>query len=89
MFDITIGYLAAFCTTVAFLPQVIKVFKTHHTEDISLGMFVLMTAGVSFWLIYGLLIMSLPIIIANAITVPLSFYILVMKIRIDGSRQKT
>lgn len=84
MIDTTIGYLAAFCTTGAFLPQVIKVIKTKHTKDISLGMFSMMTAGVTFWLIYGLMISSLPIIAANMFTVPMSFYILVMKLKLDG-----
>lgn len=84
MIETTFGYLAAFCTTASFLPQVIKVFKTKHTKDISLGMFMLMTAGVSFWLIYGLLISSPPIIMANTVTVVLSFYILFMKVRLDG-----
>lgn len=82
--EVTFGYLAAFCTTVSFLPQVFKVIKTRHTKDISLGMFLLMTAGVSFWLIYGLIIASLPIICANTVTVMLSFYILFMKIKLDG-----
>lgn len=83
MIETTFGYLAAFCTTASFLPQVIKVFKTRHTKDISLGMFLLMTAGVSFWLIYGLLISSPPIIMANSVTVVLSFYILFMKLKLD------
>ncbi|MBS4032940.1 MAG: SemiSWEET transporter [Ignavibacterium sp.] len=83
MIETTFGYLAAFCTTASFLPQVIKVFKTRHTKDISLGMFLLMTAGVSFWLIYGLLITSPPIIMANSVTVVLSFYILFMKLKLD------
>jgi MtN3 and saliva related transmembrane protein len=84
LIETTFGYLAAFCTTASFLPQVIKVFKTKHTKDISLGMFLLMTAGVSFWLVYGLLISSPPIIMANTVTVVLSFYILFMKVKLDG-----
>lgn len=84
MIETIIGYMAAFCTTASFLPQVVKVFKSKHTKDISLGMFSLMTAGVSFWLIYGLILTSWPIIAANMITVPLSLYILVMKIKLDG-----
>lgn len=84
MLEITFGYLAAFCTTASFLPQAIKVFKTGHTKDISLGMFMLMTAGVSFWLVYGILIESPPIIMANSVTVMLSLYILFMKIKLDG-----
>lgn len=84
MIETTFGYMAAFCTTASFLPQVIKVYKSKHTRDISLGMFSLMTAGVTFWFIYGLMLTSWPIIAANMITVPLSLYILVMKLRLDG-----
>lgn len=78
-----IGYIAAFCTTAAFVPQAIKVYKTKHTKDISMAMFVLMTTGIFLWLVYGLIISSLPIIIANAITIILDIYILIMKIKFD------
>ncbi len=76
-----IGFLAAFCTTIAFLPQAMKVFKTRSTKDISLYMFIIFTAGVFFWLIYGLIISDLPIILANLITLVLSIFILIFKIK--------
>jgi len=78
-----IGYLAAFCTTTAYVPQALKVFKTRKTRDISLGMFLLMTAGLTAWLIYGIVISSFPIIVANVITLLLSIYILIMKIALE------
>jgi len=78
-----IGYLAAFCTTVAFFPQAIKVYKTRQTKDISMGMFLLLTMGVIFWLTYGLLITSYPIIAANTVTLLLDLYIIFMKIKLD------
>ncbi len=77
------GYLAAASTTIAYIPQAVKVYKTRRTNDISLGMFTLMTVGVLFWLIYGVMLSSLPMMIANFITFMLSLYILVMKIRLD------
>ncbi|MDR3668959.1 MAG: SemiSWEET transporter [Ignavibacteriaceae bacterium] len=76
------GYISAFCTTAAFVPQAIKVFKTKKTNDISLGMILLMTIGVGFWVIYGSLINAWPIIIANVITFVLALYILVKKIKL-------
>lgn len=76
-----IGFLAAFCTTIAFLPQAIKVFKTRSTKDISLYMSIIFTTGVFFWLIYGLIISDLPIILANIITLVLSIFILIFKIK--------
>ncbi|QQS35843.1 MAG: SemiSWEET transporter [Ignavibacteriales bacterium] len=81
--DFIFGYLAAFCTTASFVPQAFKVFKTRKTSDISIGMFLLMTLGVLSWLIYGLILLSPPIIAANSITLLLSLYILLMKFRLD------
>jgi MtN3 and saliva related transmembrane protein len=78
-----IGYAAAFCTTVAFLPQAVKVYKTRHTKDISLGMFLLLTTGVVLWLTYGIIINSYPIIAANTVTLLFDIYILYMKITLD------
>ena len=76
-----IGFFAAFCTTIAFLPQAIKVFKSKSTKDISLYMFIIFTIGVLSWLIYGLIIDDYPIIFANAVTLILSFFILIYKIK--------
>ena len=75
-----IGFFAAFCTTIAFLPQAIKVYKSKSTKDISLYMFLIFTIGVLSWLIYGLIINDLPVILANAVTLILSFFILIYKI---------
>ncbi|MGH9811215.1 MAG: SemiSWEET transporter, partial [Terriglobia bacterium] len=48
-----IGLLAAFCTTVAFLPQVIQTWRTRSTKDLSLPMFSIFTTGIFLWLVYG------------------------------------
>ena len=76
-----IGFFAAFCTTIAFLPQAIKVYKTKSTKDISLYMFLIFTIGVLSWFIYGLIINDWPVILANAVTLFLSFFILVYKLK--------
>jgi MtN3 and saliva related transmembrane protein len=76
-----IGSLAATLTTVSFIPQVWQVWKTRHTHDISLGMYMAFTSGVAFWLVYGILIVSWPVIIANAITLCLAGAVLIMKLR--------
>lgn len=76
-----IGFMAAVFTTAAFLPQVIKTVKTRHTKDISLGMYIIFITGLILWEIYGLLIYSPPIIIANLLTLILAGWILVLKIR--------
>jgi MtN3 and saliva related transmembrane protein len=77
----TIGYLAAVISTASFVPQVWHTFKTRDVSGISLGMYSVFTAGVSLWLIYGLLLSSWPIVIANLITLTLAASILVMKLR--------
>ena len=69
-----IGLLAAFFTTTAFFPQVIKTIKTRSTGDLSLPMYSLMFAGTVSWLIYGVLKGDLPITLANAISSPGVFY---------------
>ncbi len=75
-----LGYIAGFFTTIAFLPQVIKVWRTKSTKDISIWMFLIFTTGVLLWLIYGLLIINYSLIIANTITLILSISILIAKI---------
>ena len=76
-----IGSAAATLTTIAFIPQAWKVWRTHHTADISLGMYILFTLGVALWLWYGILLESWPIIIANCVTLLLAGSVLVMKIK--------
>lgn len=76
-----IGSVAALLTTTCFIPQAVKVVRTKRTEDLSLWTYVLFSVGVSFWLAYGILLNSLPMIGANAITLPLALTILYTKIR--------
>ena len=76
-----IGYLAAFGTTISFLPQAIKTIQTKNTSGISLPMYALFTTGTLFWLIYGVMSGSLPVAVANAITLLFASIILVYKIR--------
>ncbi len=76
-----IGYLAATLTTVAFLPQLIKVWKNRSAKDVSYAMLLIFSLGVLCWLIYGFLISSLPIIVANSLTLILNLLILVLKVK--------
>ena len=76
-----LGYLAGFFTTLAFLPQVVKCWKTKKTKDISFSMFLIFVLGVFLWLIYGFLTYNLPIIIANLITFVLSLSVLIAKLK--------
>lgn len=78
-----LGYFAASCTTVAFLPQAFKAIRQKDTKSLSLGMYVLFTVGITVWLVYGILKRDNAIVLANAFTVILSLAILVTKIRCD------
>lgn len=76
-----IGLLAAFLTTLSFLPQTLMVLRSGETAGISLAMYALFTVGVAGWLAYGVMQASVPIILANAVTLLLAAIILAMKIR--------
>jgi MtN3 and saliva related transmembrane protein len=76
-----VGTLAAILTTTSFVPQAWHTFRTRDVSGISLGMYGLFTVGVALWLVYGVLMVAWPIIIANTITTSLALMILVMKLR--------
>ena len=80
-FTMITGLVAGTMTTIAFLPQLIQTWKTHSAKDVSLGMFLIFTTGVLLWVIYGLMIQSLPIIAANTVTLVLAGAILALKLR--------
>jgi len=81
--DITsiFGYIAGTATTVAFLPQVIKVIRTKQTRDISLLMYIVFLSGIICWEIYGILLNQYPIIFANSITFFSASTVLIYKIK--------
>ena len=75
------GYLAALCTTSAYVPQVLRVWRTRSTHDISLRMFLVLVTGLCLWLVYGIWRGEIPLIIANSVTLTLASTILYFKIR--------
>jgi MtN3 and saliva related transmembrane protein len=75
------GYLAAICTTVSFIPQIIKIIKEKEAKDISIGMYLIFTFGIMMWLVYGILLNEIPIIIANSFTLIFALIILYLKFR--------
>ena len=80
-FTTLIGLAAGTCTTLAFLPQALKAWRTRSTRDISLSMFLVLVAGVGLWLAYGLILGDLPLVAANGVTLVLAGSILVLKLR--------
>ena len=79
------GYIAAILTTAAFLPQLIKTLKTKKADDVSLITLIMFIIGVLCWIIYGYSISSIPILIANLITLILNLLILISKIYFSKS----
>ena len=84
-----LGLLAATLTTLAFLPQVIKTWRSKSAKDLSLGTFSMFCTGVLLWLIYGLLIDDLPIILANAVTLLLAGSVLGLAITYRRRERKS
>jgi MtN3 and saliva related transmembrane protein len=76
-----VGLLAGTLTTIAYVPQVVKSWRTGATADISLTMFAIMVSGVTLWLIYGAFVRDIPIVIANGATLLLAGTVLVLKIK--------
>ena len=76
-----IGLVAAFCTTVSYIPQLRKIWSTGETEDISLKMFLILACGIALWVVYGVLRQDLVIILANSISLVFLCAILFFKLR--------
>jgi len=75
-----IGYVAGFLTTLAFVPQVVKAWRTHSTEDLSLWMLAGFSAGVGLWIVYGVMLSETPIVLFNGITLVLAIALVWLKI---------
>ena len=76
-----IGLLAGALTTISFMPQLLRIWRTHSARDISYAALLTFILGISLWLVYGLGIHSLPIVLANGVTLGLNLSILALKLR--------
>jgi len=83
-----LGYLAACCTTLAFVPQAVRTIRTRDTRPLPLGMYLLFTCGVLLWLSSGALIEDTPLIVANTVTGLLAAIILFHKIKNDVVKKR-
>ena len=83
-----IGIIAGTCTTMSFIPQILKIIRTRHAKDISLHMYVVLTTGIFLWLVYGIFLEELPIILANGVAFLLCMSVIIMKIVYDRSGDK-
>lgn len=76
-----IGYVAAVLTTTAFFPQAWLTFRSRRAHGVSRAMYVILSVGICLWLVYGVMLQAWPVIIANAVTLMLALFILIMKLR--------
>ncbi|MDD5723808.1 MAG: SemiSWEET transporter [Syntrophales bacterium] len=76
-----IGFMAAVICSLAMTPQVIKIYRTKKTQDLSLGAFSVLATGLFLWLIYGLMIHSIPVIAGNAVGFGFNLYIIIKILR--------
>ena len=76
-----LGLVAGTLTTLSFLPQLLKAWKSRSTHDISIGMFSLLAAGITLWIVYGVVTSDLPVIVANVVSLVLVGLILALKLR--------
>ena len=83
-----LGLLAGALTTIAFVPQLLKLYATKSGKDVSARMFLIFSTGVILWLIYGILIRSAPTIIANSLTLLMSLIILALKLYYGRSQAR-
>jgi MtN3 and saliva related transmembrane protein len=78
-----LGLIAGSLTTMAFVPQVLKIRRTRSAADISTGMFVAFCTGVALWLIYGVLKRDIAIVATNFVTLVLALTVLILKARYE------
>jgi MtN3 and saliva related transmembrane protein len=75
-----IGFVAGILTAFAFLPQVLKTWRTRSSGDLSAMMLTAQSTGVALWIVYGIAIGSTPVILANAVTLTLCLALMVFKL---------
>jgi MtN3 and saliva related transmembrane protein len=76
-----IGFSAATLTTVSFIPQLYKALKTKQVKDVSFYMYSIIVTGILLWFIYGICLKDWPIILANGISLLLTGWILILKLK--------
>ena len=79
------GFAAATLSTIAFLPQVVKTWKTRSAKDVSYALLLIFSTGCLCWVIYGYQVEAMPVMIANAFTLTLNLTILAMKIVFENN----
>jgi len=83
IFITVLGLFAGTLTTIAFIPQLVKIWRSKSAKDISLNTLIIFNLGVFLWLIYGIYLQAIPIILANGLTLVFNLIIVWLKIRYE------
>ena len=75
-----LGFVAGTLTAFAFLPQVVRTWRTRSSSDLSMAMLSAQSAGVSLWILYGVGINSIPVILSNTVTLTMCVVLMVLKL---------
>ena len=78
---VIVGLLAGLFTTLSFIPQIAKIYRTQRTRDLSLSTYVLLAVGLLLWIVYGVTLRQIAIILPNSVVFVMSLYIIILKIR--------
>ena len=78
------GFIAAGLTTIAFLPQLFRTYRTRSADDVSFSMLILFMVGLAFWIVYALQTNSFPVLLANTVTLILNLSIFILKLLFSG-----
>ena len=78
---VIVGLLAGLFTTLSFIPQIAKIYRTQRTRDLSLSTYVLLAIGLFLWVIYGVVLRQIAIVLPNSVVLIMALYIIVLKIK--------
>jgi MtN3 and saliva related transmembrane protein len=76
-----LGFLAGALTTIAYIPQALRIWRTHSSKDVSLAMYVIVCVGLFLWIIYGVHVASPPLIVANIVSLTVAAITLALKLK--------
>jgi MtN3 and saliva related transmembrane protein len=76
-----VGLLAGLCTTLSFIPQIAKIYRTGRTQDLSLSTYVLLSVGLFLWVVYGVASEQIAVIIPNILVLAMALYIITLKVK--------
>ncbi len=81
--EVLLGWIASFLCTLILVPQIIKAFKTHRTDDVSMYMLVISVAGNGFWAAHAVLTQNIPLIVGAGLISFMSILLILLKFRYD------